>query len=119
MARGALGYVPKSAGPNTLALRGPAGPDGDVYVPPLMLRAFDCGRLVGSARPGEPGRQILTIVRSTCSGGSATANPTRRSPVELGLSEKTVKAHVGAIFRALNVVNRTQAATIGREAGLI
>jgi two-component system, NarL family, nitrate/nitrite response regulator NarL len=39
--------------------------------------------------------------------------------LELDLSEKTVKAHVTAIFRALNVVNRTQAATIGREAGLI
>ena len=29
---------------------------------------------------------------------------------ELGLSEKTVKAHVSAIFRMLDVVNRTQAA---------
>jgi DNA-binding NarL/FixJ family response regulator len=35
------------------------------------------------------------------------------------LSEKTVKAHVGAIFKALGVVNRTQAAGVARKAGLI
>jgi two-component system, NarL family, nitrate/nitrite response regulator NarL len=39
--------------------------------------------------------------------------------LELGLSEKTVKAHVTAIFKVLNVINRTQAAAAGREAGLI
>jgi DNA-binding NarL/FixJ family response regulator len=38
---------------------------------------------------------------------------------DLDLSEKTVKAHVTAIFRALNVINRTQAAAAGRGAGLI
>jgi two-component system, NarL family, nitrate/nitrite response regulator NarL len=35
------------------------------------------------------------------------------------LSVKTVKAHVTTIFKALNVVNRTQAAVAGRKAGLI
>jgi two-component system, NarL family, nitrate/nitrite response regulator NarL len=39
--------------------------------------------------------------------------------LELGLSEKTVKAHVTAIFKVLNVINRTQTAAAGREAGLI
>src|SRR5437764_1224864 len=37
----------------------------------------------------------------------------------LNLAEKTVKIHVSAIFRALNVINRTQAAAVGRETGLI
>jgi DNA-binding NarL/FixJ family response regulator len=39
--------------------------------------------------------------------------------VELGLSEKTVKSHITAIFRALNVMNRRQAAAVAREAGFI
>jgi len=39
--------------------------------------------------------------------------------LELELSEKTVKAHVTAIFRALNVISQTQAAAAGRETGLI
>ena len=38
---------------------------------------------------------------------------------ELELSEKTVKAHVTAVFRALGVVNRTQAALAARRRGLI
>jgi two-component system, NarL family, nitrate/nitrite response regulator NarL len=38
---------------------------------------------------------------------------------DLGLSEKTVKSHITAIFKALNVMNRSQAAAVGREAGLI
>jgi two-component system, NarL family, nitrate/nitrite response regulator NarL len=37
----------------------------------------------------------------------------------LALSEKTVKAHITAIFKALNVANRTQAAAAGREQGII
>mgnify|MGYP003397636952 CR=1 FL=1 len=33
----------------------------------------------------------------------------------LGLSDKTVKAHITTIFRTLNVVNRTQAASAARR----
>ena len=43
----------------------------------------------------------------------------RTIAIELGLSEKTVKAHISAIFKALNVVNRTQAAAAARKADLI
>jgi len=37
----------------------------------------------------------------------------------LGLSDKTVKAHVTAIFKSLNVVNRMQAAAAAKQAALI
>jgi DNA-binding NarL/FixJ family response regulator len=37
----------------------------------------------------------------------------------LGLSDKTVKVHVTAIFRAFNVVNRMRAAAAAKRAGLI
>jgi len=37
----------------------------------------------------------------------------------LRVSEKTVKIHISAIFKALNVVNRTQAAAVGRELGIV
>jgi two-component system, NarL family, nitrate/nitrite response regulator NarL len=118
LARGALGYVPKSASQNTLLSAIRLVLDGEVYVPPLMLGALDA---VGASerRAASPGRQALTerqidVLRRLCDGQSNKA-----IALELGLSEKTVKAHVTAIFRALNVVNRTQAATIGRETGLI
>jgi DNA-binding NarL/FixJ family response regulator len=35
---------------------------------------------------------------------------------QLGIAEKTVKAHIAAIFKTLNVVNRTQAANAMRDA---
>jgi DNA-binding NarL/FixJ family response regulator len=37
----------------------------------------------------------------------------------LGVSQKTVKVHVTAIFKALNVANRVQAAAVADKAGLI
>jgi DNA-binding NarL/FixJ family response regulator len=38
--------------------------------------------------------------------------------LRLGLAEITVKIHISSIFRALNVVNRTQAALAARRFGL-
>jgi DNA-binding NarL/FixJ family response regulator len=37
----------------------------------------------------------------------------------LDLSEKTTKSHITAIFKALGVVNRTQAASAARRAGIV
>jgi DNA-binding NarL/FixJ family response regulator len=37
----------------------------------------------------------------------------------LDLSEKTIKSHITAIFKALGVVNRTQAAAAARSAKII
>ncbi len=41
----------------------------------------------------------------------------REIGLALGMHEKTVKAHVGAIFKLLGVVNRTQAIEAARSAG--
>jgi DNA-binding NarL/FixJ family response regulator len=38
---------------------------------------------------------------------------------ELGMEEQTVKGHVSAAFRVLNVVSRTQALDAARRAGLL
>lgn len=38
--------------------------------------------------------------------------------LRMGLAEITVKVHVSAVFRALDVVNRTQAVLVGRRMGL-
>jgi DNA-binding NarL/FixJ family response regulator len=37
----------------------------------------------------------------------------------LELPEKTIKAHITAIFKALRVVNRMQAAAAARRAGIV
>ena len=37
----------------------------------------------------------------------------------LDISEATVRAHLGSVFRALGVANRTQAALVARQLGIL
>ena len=115
---GALGYVPKSANPQTLlsALKLVLG--GDIYVPPLLAHTSD----TASNHHAEPNSSAtleqLTdrqhdVLKELCAGLSNKEISSR-----LGIAEKTVKAHVAAIFKTLNVVNRTQAANAYREISL-
>ena len=45
--------------------------------------------------------------------------PNKMIARELGLSEKTVKAHVGRVLAKLEVTDRTQAAVLAVRAGLV
>jgi DNA-binding NarL/FixJ family response regulator len=119
LSQGALGYIPKSANQQTLLSAVRLVMNGDLYVPPLILDEADTPRSphfpsrenVGS--PALTARQVA-VLRSISEGRS-----NKEIAFELGLSEKTVKAHITALFKILNVVNRTQAASTGREIGLI
>jgi DNA-binding NarL/FixJ family response regulator len=112
---GALGYVPKSASPQTLVSALKLVLSGNIYLPPLMLDdpAPSATGKVAVENGALTGRQI-EVLGAICKGLS-----NKEIGRQLDLSEKTVKAHVSAIFRALNVVNRTQAANAARGAGLI
>ena len=114
LALGAVGYVPKSASPQTLisALRLVLA--GDVYLPPLLLDAPPLpGRRPVEESGGLTDRQV-EVLAALCNGLS-----NKEIGRKLDLSEKTVKAHITAIFRTLNVVNRTQAANAARARGLV
>ncbi|THD60612.1 response regulator transcription factor [Phenylobacterium sp.] len=119
IAQGALGYVPKSANPNTLLLAIKLVLNGELYLPPLLLNEggqdslslrHDTGGAEG-ARLTERQVDVLRLI------GEGQSNPA--IALALNLSEKTVKVHITGIFKALRVVNRSQAATVGRERGLI
>ena len=119
LAKGALGYVPKSAGQRTLLSAIRLVLDGELYVPPLLLS--DSPPLAGLEARGEAGpqRAALTDRQIEVLRRVSQGQPNKTIARDLGLSEKTVKAHITAIFKALNVVNRTQAAAVGRDAGLL
>ena len=106
---GALGYVPKSASPETLMTAVRMVLDGGIYVPALADAARPLGGPVAALTPRQV--EVLAAV------GRGLAN--KEIGLKFGLSEKTVKAHVGAIFRTLGVANRTQAASAAMAAGLI
>jgi two-component system, NarL family, nitrate/nitrite response regulator NarL len=119
LAQGALGYIPKSANQHTLLAAVRIVMNGDLYVPPLILDDADTARMTqfrsreSTSRPVLTDRQVA-VLRSVSEGRS-----NKEIAFKLGLSEKTVKAHITAIFKILNVINRTQAARAGRENGLI
>ena len=118
LALGALGYVPKSASQRVLLSAIRTVLNGDLYVPPLVLNEPASAKerasgLPDSNNPRMTARQIEIL--SMLSKGQ----PNKTIAATLDLSEKTVKVHITAIFRALNVVNRTQAAAVGRNIGII
>ena len=117
-AQGAQGYVPKSSSQYILRSAIKLVLNGDLYVPKLLVEPSSKPTATTFAPQGETSFSLterqIEVLRLINDG-----RPNKTIAVELGLSEKTVKAHITAIFRALRVVNRTQAATAARKAGLI
>ena len=72
---------------------------GEVYVPPLLTEM--------SALPGPRSLLIQRQMEVPEAIGGGLSN--KDIGARLDLSEKTVKVHITAIFKALNVVKRTQA----------
>jgi len=102
---GAMGYVPKSANPETLLAALRLVLSGEVYVPPFMVRAPAQATAAGPLTERQV--DVLRLL--------AEEVPNKEIAYRLGLSEKTVKAHLTAIFRTLGVSNRAQAvAAAGR-----
>lgn len=115
---GAQAYVPKSAGLQTVMYAIQAVMRGEIYIPPLLLSLL--GQKHGDASAEESTTKIkltdrqIDVLRLLSAG-----QPNKTIAYQLQCSEKTVKAHITSIFKALNVVNRTQAAAAARQAGLI
>ena len=112
---GASGYIPKSATAQTVVSALHLVLSGNIYVPPLLVSAAT--RAADHAANGGPrsvsqltDRQVdvLRYLRDALSNKGISAS--------LGIAEKTVKVHIAAIFKTLNVVNRTQAAKFLHEA---
>lgn len=100
--RGALGYIPKSAPPATLIAALQLVMTGQIYVPPLMAAG-------NAALPGTNHLDELTERQREVLGLIASDATNKQIAYRLGISEKTVKAHVTAILRALHVDNRAAA----------
>jgi DNA-binding NarL/FixJ family response regulator len=116
---GALGYIPKSANPQTLLSALKLVLTGNIYVPPLLARAAEPTANEDSHAHTPAALEQLTerqvdVLKQLCTGLSNKEISSR-----LGIAEKTVKAHVAAIFKTLNVVNRPQAANAMRDANLV
>ena len=123
LADGASGYLLKDATPEDLsqAINVALSGSGNVLSPRVIQNLFEeheaAGRDASSAN-GRRGEYNLTQREHDILELLAEGRANREIAQRLYLSEKTVKAHLAAIFRKLGVTNRTQAAMMAVQMGV-
>jgi DNA-binding NarL/FixJ family response regulator len=122
MSHGAVGFIPKSSGRETIVNALQLVLAGSVYVPPEAARRHDAddepvpaglrGHATSAAAIGLTPRQgqVLALVMK----GRANKEICR----DLGLAERTVKAHLTAVLNTLKATSRTQAVIAANRLGL-
>lgn len=110
LAAGATGYLLKDATPDDVVAAVRAAARDETPIDPRVARAL----LPGAGRdrgPDLPPRERDVLVRI----GRGLSN--RQIATELGIAERTVKVHVGSLFRRIGVADRTSAALWARDHG--
>jgi DNA-binding NarL/FixJ family response regulator len=109
LSAGATGYLLKDAEPDAVLAAIRTAVEGGSPLDPRAARV-----LVDARRAQAPGRTLTPreeeVLRLLAS-GMANKQIARR----LGITERTVKAHLTSVFQQLNVTDRTQAALWARE----
>lgn len=120
--RGAMGFIPKSSSGQVMmsALRLVLAKG--VYIPPAVLQST--GPTTAAPLHAAPAKPVnaadlgLTERQMDVLGLIVQGKPNKLICRELGLAEGTVKTHVTAVLRALEVTNRTQAVLAVSRLGL-
>ncbi|EBA16195.1 DNA-binding response regulator, LuxR family protein [Roseobacter sp. SK209-2-6] len=107
---GAIGFIPKTMGAQSLLNAVRFMSSGEVYMPVELMREEEATDhpLAEKLSPRE-----LEVLESLCKGLS-----NKEIARELDLQEVTIKLHVRTLCRKLDAKNRTQAALTAKEAGL-
>jgi DNA-binding NarL/FixJ family response regulator len=108
---GAIGYLLKDAEPEELVRGIRAAAQGESPLAPKAARA------VLSSRAAPAGPQLTDREREVL-GLVAEGLPNKLIARELGISEKTVKAHLTTVFQRIGVTDRVHAALWARENGI-
>jgi two-component system, NarL family, response regulator LiaR len=113
---GAAGYLLKDVEPRELARAVRAAHAGEALLDPAVA-----ARLVDAIAqpPGEAPPDRLTARERQVLGLIGRGLSNKLIARELGISEKTVKTHVGHVLAKLGVTDRTQAALHAVRAGLV
>ncbi|MCF9033605.1 response regulator [Acinetobacter nectaris] len=106
---GAMGYIPKSANPDNISDAITQVLEGDIWLP-ANISAHHINDACSSDETVLAERiQSLTPQQFRVLMMVAEGLLNKQIAYDLDVSEATIKAHVTAIFRKLNVQNRTQA----------
>jgi len=107
---GAAGYVRKDAEPEVLLAAVRAVAAGRSYIDPAVASAV----LQAGAGEEELSPRETAVLRQMTFGRS-----NKEIAVELGITEETVKTHVGHLLGKLRLENRTQAVVYALKNGLV
>lgn len=112
LAAGAIGFLPKTLGANSLmnAIRFMAA--GEVYLPATLMQE-DQQAEDANGLPARLSRREMQVLEGLCKGQS-----NKEIARDLDLQEVTIKLHVKTLCRKLDAKNRTQAAMVAKERGL-
>jgi DNA-binding NarL/FixJ family response regulator len=107
---GAVGYLLKDAEPDELFRGVRAAARGESPLAPKAASELLRRRTADDPGLSQREREVLGLV--------AAGLPNKLIARRLGVSEKTVKAHLTNVFRRIDVTDRTQAALWAREHGI-
>lgn len=121
---GALGFIPKAYSPDVMLSAVRLVLAGGVYIPQMLLSPMattasgfaddSVGPEGDSSASIDQLRKLLTERQVDVLRLLSQGKPNKLIARDLGISEGTVKIHLAAIFRALNVRNRTEAVVAAR-----
>jgi DNA-binding NarL/FixJ family response regulator len=123
---GVHGFIPKAYSPEVMLSAVRLVLSGGNYVPPMMLQenhtsppapsSAKSASLAETSRTLEERlRKLLTERQIDVLRLLSQGKPNKLIARDLGISEGTVKIHLAAIFRALNVRNRVEAVVASRR----
>lgn len=130
LAMGVQGFIPKAYSPDVMLSAVRLVLSGGVYVPPMLLQERGNGAAAIAPIPPtlsppsqqssqdsleERLRKLLTERQIDVLRLLSQGKPNKLIARDLGISEGTVKIHLAAIFRALNVRNRVEAVVASRR----
>jgi DNA-binding NarL/FixJ family response regulator len=111
---GAHGYLPKTLTGSAYAGALRVIAEGGTYVPVETMQA-----LAAEAADRKINAEGLTPREMEVLEGIADGKPNKQIARDLDIHEVTVKLHARSIFKKIGVQNRSQAAVIARERGLV
>jgi DNA-binding NarL/FixJ family response regulator len=111
---GALGFIPKAHGSQQMLAALKAILDGDVYLPTDIenrINLLERRRTPGNGTITRRQHEVLELL--------AKGYSNKQIATSLFLTEHTVKAHLHAMFAALNAANRTECVQIAERRGIL
>ncbi|OQX02759.1 MAG: hypothetical protein BWK73_41650 [Thiothrix lacustris] len=108
---GAAGFIPKSASPDEVVIAIKRLLDVGFYIPTALLNPTYTRPLATDTHLSAQQMKVLS--------GMANGWSNKQIASELGLEEGTVKQHVYAICKKLDVKNRTHAVQVAKMRGII